>query len=110
MPRPRRCHYCDARIPDELGGAARYCNRAHRQRAYEARQAEAGSELQREIRRLNRRIAGNVRVIDRVAEDPACTQTVLAVLREETEATFAQLTRAKTGTRAEQETKPTKRQ
>ena len=65
--RVRRCAYCDAQLGAELGPAARYCNRSHRQRAYENRQADQVTALHREIRHLKRLLASYERVIDTVA-------------------------------------------
>jgi hypothetical protein len=88
--RDRRCAYCDQPIPAELGPAARYCSRAHRQRAYEARQADATVQLQRQIRQLERKLAAYERVIDTAADRSPQAATALAdALQDETLAAYA---------------------
>src|SRR5437016_1752830 len=91
MVRHRRCRFCQQPLPAELGPAARYCSRAHRQRAYEARQADLTEHLRRQIRALQRQLAGYERVLERVAADPACEPVVLAVLSDEITAGYARL-------------------
>jgi hypothetical protein len=88
----RRCAYCDTPLSGELGAAARYCSRAHRQRAYEARQADQTEQLRRRIRALERQLASFERVIETVAErGPDCAAAVTDALRQETEVAFARL-------------------
>jgi hypothetical protein len=88
--RDRRCGYCDQPIPDQLGPAARYCSRAHRQRAYEARQADITAQLQRRIRQLERKLAAYERVIDAAAErSPQAADALADALQDETLAAYA---------------------
>ena len=88
--KPRTCAFCRAPLPLELGPAARYCNRAHRQRAYEARQADATAGLHRRIQALERQVASFERIIETAADHDEHTARVIAdVLRVETEAAFA---------------------
>ena len=90
MVRQRRCAYCDATLPEELGPAARYCCRAHRQRAYEARQDDVVAAMRRRIRTLERQLASFERVLDSVAErDEGCARLLADALRDETEAALA---------------------
>lgn len=90
MARQRRCAYCDAPLPAELGPAARYCCRAHRQRAYESRQDDAVAALRRRIRTLERQLASYERVFESVADrDERCARLLADALRVETEAAFA---------------------
>jgi hypothetical protein len=89
-PRERRCAYCEDRIPPELGPAARYCSRAHRQRAYEARQADVTVELRRRIRALERKLAAFERVIDTAADrSPQAAEALADALQDETLAAYA---------------------
>lgn len=88
--RQRRCAYCDAPLPAELGPAARYCSRAHRQRAYEARQDDATAALHRRIRALERQLTSFERIIETAADhDEHCARVIADALRVETEAAFA---------------------
>jgi len=90
MARTRRCAYCDAPLDGELGAAARYCSRSHRQRAYEARQDDIPRQLTRRIRSLERQLASFERILEKVADtSPACAAAVTDALREETLAAFA---------------------
>jgi hypothetical protein len=88
--RLRRCAYCDTPLSAELGPAAKYCSRAHRQRAYEARQDDAVTALHRRIRALERQLASYERVVEHVADrDDHCARMLADALRVETEAAFA---------------------
>jgi len=87
---PRACAFCKAPLPSELGPAARYCSRAHRQRAYEARQDAAIARLQRRIRALERQLASFERIIENAADhDDHCARVIADALLVETEAAFA---------------------
>ena len=90
MARTRRCAYCNAALDGQLGPAARYCSQAHRQRAYEARQADIPRQLTRRIRSLERQLASFERILEKVADtSPACAAAVNDALREETFAAYA---------------------
>jgi hypothetical protein len=88
--RDRRCRYCQQPLAVELGPAARYCCLAHRQRAYEARQADVTTQLHRRIRSLQRQIAALERVLDHAAAaNPHAAAAITDALRDETEAALA---------------------
>src|SRR5207237_1030989 len=90
MARARRCAYCDADLDRQLGPAARYCSRAHRQRAYEARQADLPRQMTPRIPSLERQLASFERILEKVADtSPACAAAVNDALREETFAAYA---------------------
>jgi 2-oxo-4-hydroxy-4-carboxy--5-ureidoimidazoline (OHCU) decarboxylase len=70
-------------MPAELGAKARYCSRAHRQRAYEARQADHVGELRRQLRAARRHITTYERALDYIAADPHCAERVYQALEGE---------------------------
>lgn len=78
--RLRRCSYCDAPLPTHLGPAARYCCRAHRQRAYEAGRAADVDALHKQVRKLQRQVAVYERIVEDIGADPRCAKHVEDVL------------------------------
>jgi len=76
----RRCRYCDEPLPPQFGPAARYCCRAHRQRAYEAERAKDVDSLRRQVVKLRRALAIYERILEDIADDPACAPRVEDVL------------------------------
>jgi hypothetical protein len=76
--RQRVCEFCRAALPADAPPQSRYCCRSHRQRAYEARQAEEVTQLRREVRRLHRQVAERDAFIDRLSEHPRYGKDVTA--------------------------------
>ncbi|HVX22887.1 MAG TPA: hypothetical protein VHB02_16205 [Acidimicrobiales bacterium] len=78
---PRRCGYCRRPLPPvgRTGRPARYCRRAHRQRAYEARRRAERAQLppdqvvvaQADLDRLHDRLYALEAAVDDVAADLA---------------------------------------
>jgi hypothetical protein len=55
--RGRRCKFCRQPLPEDLPRQARYCCRAHRQRAHEARQADEVALLRHRLEANKRQVA-----------------------------------------------------
>jgi hypothetical protein len=94
--RARRCRYCDDPLPAGLGPAARYCCRAHRQRAYEAARAHDADRMRAQLQKMRRSLTVYQRILDDIADDPACAPRVEQVLARHITA----LRRAETAQRA----------
>jgi hypothetical protein len=106
--RARRCRYCDGALPAGLGPAARYCCRAHRQRAYEAARAADVDAVRAQLRKMRRSLTVYRRILDDIAADPACAPRVEEVLaRHVTELYRAQTARGTGGVGQPQQPRPT---
>lgn len=66
----RVCAYCGDPIPSDQPPQARYCRRAHRQRAFEVRQAANARKLKRRVAALRRQVAAYDDALLTLAQHP----------------------------------------
>ena len=66
----RTCDYCGDPIPDDQPPQAKYCRRAHRQRAFEVRDAAKVKLLKRRVTALRKQVAAYDNVLVELAQHP----------------------------------------